>query len=748
MSQYAVKASTVAVWAAVCALNFSRGLTCTTQGIEVLELNYHDRNLSVVQESLDAGCTHVWKIGWETAYGTPCEFGNEQEGSYIHVELWDMEQVVATGYSGIIDQDPYADEMVLLARGQPPTARYVTGLGWTFDPPLVSGHNDSGTVHDSRGWHLIRPYHQIYSASNLKPYSDNADNTWYVSIINANDWIENDLSNYTLKATCVLGEPCPSPIPEEGECSGKGTCIATDSGPDIEENAFDLPVGSCMCEETWGDVGCNAYMERLNNSMEVSGSLDVGEWEFYELEVPAGSRVLLVEMRRSAGDPILFVKDFAEGAEPTSLPSIIEFPKYADETSFRSRLNFHYRFIRDVGVERSRYYVAVFNNDAYMEERARYELKASWQRARVGSPVLCPNDCWDRGSCSEGNGSMDFACECHRGYGGVLCEGEQSTLALGEVAGGSVEPGQWSYHIVELFQEEVGLWAHGLNVDFTVLHLSGSHGHPVLLAKRDGYPSLVDYDHRFTSRLNYRGGMRFRIPEAQTLAGSLVIGVYNIDYFAHMPFRYTLRVSAHTGRFSVSPYISIVLGVTVSLFLCLTVSLCKRFLLRNGWWNQRIQPRQQVTQELANLSRATNLPRDIVESFPAHKFKLEEAKSAVNPEEGNDTIKASTPYADSEEGPSCAICMCEYEDGDTIRSLPCHHDFHMRCIDQWFTQRNTCPNCRRLLDPNVQPSTQEEGAAATEPDTAGSLAASNFTVNAVWSSSMGQDQTPEADTLV
>lgn len=50
--------------------------------------------------------------------------------------------------------------------------------------------------------------------------------------------------------------------------------------------------------------------------------------------------------------------------------------------------------------------------------------------------------------------------------------------------------------------------------------------------------------------------------------------------------------------------------------------------------------------------------------------------------------------------PACAICICEYEDGEMIRSLPCDHEFHVRCIDQWFTQHNTCPNCRRCLDPD------------------------------------------------
>ncbi len=39
----------------------------------------------------------------------------------------------------------------------------------------------------------------------------------------------------------------------------------------------------------------------------------------------------------------------------------------------------------------------------------------------------------------------------------------------------------------------------------------------------------------------------------------------------------------------------------------------------------------------------------------------------------------------------CVVCMCSYETKDLVRSLPCTHDFHRDCIDQWFAVRqNTC----------------------------------------------------------
>lgn len=49
----------------------------------------------------------------------------------------------------------------------------------------------------------------------------------------------------------------------------------------------------------------------------------------------------------------------------------------------------------------------------------------------------------------------------------------------------------------------------------------------------------------------------------------------------------------------------------------------------------------------------------------------------------------------------CPICLEEFHVGNEVRGLPCAHNFHVECIDQWLRLNVKCPRCRCSVFPNL-----------------------------------------------
>jgi len=60
----------------------------------------------------------------------------------------------------------------------------------------------------------------------------------------------------------------------------------------------------------------------------------------------------------------------------------------------------------------------------------------------------------------------------------------------------------------------------------------------------------------------------------------------------------------------------------------------------------------------------------------------------------NRTIETAT----KEISDSCSVCWQEWKDGDVVKTLPCLHYFHSKCIETWLQTKLNCPLCRAEIN--------------------------------------------------
>ncbi|KAG0558479.1 hypothetical protein M758_10G029300 [Ceratodon purpureus] len=110
-----------------------------------------------------------------------------------------------------------------------------------------------------------------------------------------------------------------------------------------------------------------------------------------------------------------------------------------------------------------------------------------------------------------------------------------------------------------------------------------------------------------------------------------------------------------------------------------------------------------------------SLPSKAVDP-PSEEVKVNVVDSSLATEQQVAELEEKQSLVEEEEL-TCSVCLEQVEDGELVRTLPCLHQFHSACIDQWLRQQGTCPVCKfRLNGPPETPSTIPSRSATSPPE--------------------------------
>lgn len=99
-----------------------------------------------------------------------------------------------------------------------------------------------------------------------------------------------------------------------------------------------------------------------------------------------------------------------------------------------------------------------------------------------------------------------------------------------------------------------------------------------------------------------------------------------------------------------------------------------------------------MAERVGNVNRgATDQEIDVLPEQQFHQTSKGRTASSAGPSSG------ASGSASTQDDDKCAICLAEYEEGDSVKRLPCTHLFHSECVSKWLKVNKICPCCKQSI---------------------------------------------------
>jgi hypothetical protein len=95
-------------------------------------------------------------------------------------------------------------------------------------------------------------------------------------------------------------------------------------------------------------------------------------------------------------------------------------------------------------------------------------------------------------------------------------------------------------------------------------------------------------------------------------------------------------------------------------------------------------------------SRAAPVSQELLDVLPTHEHHSRRRSGASGSSSG--AAAAATANDNNDNKETCSVCLQDFAESETVRTLPCLHHFHLGCVDPWLKQKGrnlaACPVCK------------------------------------------------------